>query len=202
MPQYCNLETRMYDGIGKYGIPEIEPVYECDVNKWIGFNYVKSYETKKDINEGVHFFIDDYQFERIWNTPDKYLTYLSRYNCVMSPDFSLYTDFPLAVQIYNHYRKHWLAAYWQECGITVIPTISWGDESSFDWCFDGEPKHSIVAVSDFGCRKTEKLRTAFKKGYNEMLNRLEPSKILIYSKACTNEYDGNVKYILYGIGDA
>ena len=85
----------MYNGVGKYGIPEIRPVYEINVNKWLGFNYVKTYATKKDISTGVHFFLDDYQFERVWNTPDKYLTYLSRYGCVLAPDFSLYIDFPL-----------------------------------------------------------------------------------------------------------
>ena len=56
MPKFCNLESGMYTGVGKYDIPEIKPVYECDVNKWLGFNYVKSYATKKDINTGVHFF--------------------------------------------------------------------------------------------------------------------------------------------------
>lgn len=39
---YENLERRLFDGVGEYGIPQIEPVaYEggCD---WIGFNYAKS----------------------------------------------------------------------------------------------------------------------------------------------------------------
>lgn len=101
MPKYCNLQSGIYEGIGKYGMPEIKPVYECDINKWLGFNYVKSYATKKDKGTGIHFFLDDYQFERVWNTPDKYLKYLSRYDCVLAPDFSLYVDFPLAVTIYN-----------------------------------------------------------------------------------------------------
>ena len=37
----------------------------------IGFNYAK---TSKDKNVGVHFFIDDYQFERVWNAPEKYIS--------------------------------------------------------------------------------------------------------------------------------
>ena len=194
MPKFCNLESAMYNGVGKYNIPEIEPVYECDVNRWLGFNYVKSYATKKDMHTGVHFFLHDYQFERVWNEPDKYLNYLSRYDCVLSPDFSLYSDFPLAVTIYNHYRKHWLAKYWQENGITVIPTISWMLPDSYDWCFDGEPKNSIVAVSSIGCVKSKKLQKMFDDGYKEMLKRLNPSKILIYGSKFGG-YDGNVKYI-------
>lgn len=194
MPKFCNLESGMYDGIGKYGIPEIKPVYDCDIHKWLGFNYVKKYSTKKDVNTGVHFFLDDYQFERVWNAPDKYLTYLSRYDCVLAPDFSLYVDFPLAVSIYNHYRKHWLSAYWQESGIKVIPVIRWMFEDSYEWCFDGEPKNSIVAVSNIGCNKDKKLKKMFDAGYQEMLKRLNPSKILFYSAKIGN-YEGNVRYI-------
>lgn len=201
MPQYCNLASGMFEGIGKYGIPEIAPVYDCDVNKWLGFNYVKTYATKKDKNFGVHFFLHDYQFERVWNTPDKYITYLSRYSYVLSPDFSLYTDFPLAIQIYNHYRKHWLAVYWSMKGIKVIPTISWSDESSYEWCFDGEPKNSIVAVSDLGCKRNREVNLAFRRGYHEMLNRLTPTKVLFYSRSFTNnDYEGPVKYIRCGTG--
>lgn len=197
MPAYCNLASARFEGVGKYGIPEIQPVYECDINKWINFNYVKPYATKKDVDMGVHFFMYDSRFERVWNIPDKYITYLSRYSCVLSPDFSLYTDFPLAISIYNHYRKHWLGAYWQSKGINVIPTISWSDEDSFEWCFDGEPKNSVVAVSDVGCRRNKNAFKAFMRGYEEMLYRLNPSKILLYSKVIDTNYGGNVKHIRY-----
>lgn len=192
MPQFCNLASGFYKGDGKYGIPEIQPVYEYDVNKWIDFNHVKQYGTKNDKNVGVHFFIYDYQFERVWNTPDKYLTYLSRYGCVLSPDFSIFTDFPLAVNLFNHYRKHWLANYWQERGITVIPSICWCDEASFDWCFEGEPKNSIVAVSDVGCRGSKRDMAGFRRGYDEMIKRLNPSKIILYTHTVKNDYPGNV----------
>lgn len=195
MPQFCNLAAGLFDGVGKYNIPQIDPVYECNVNKWLGFNYVKTYGTKKDASTGVHFFIYDYQFERVWNTPDKYLTYLSRYGCVLSPDFSTFPDFPLAVNIFNHYRKHWLARYWQDRGITVIPSICWGDESSFDWCFDGEPVGGIVAVSDVGCKKTEEAQNGFKRGYNEMLKRLNPSKVILYTNVIKNDYAGNIQCV-------
>ncbi len=197
MPQFCNLEKRMFDGVGKYDIPEIKPVYSCDAKNWLGFNHVKSYDVKNQEDIGVHFFLHDYQFERVWNTPDKYIKYLSRFNCILSPDFSMYTDFPLAVQIYNNYRKHWLAAYWQENGITVIPTITWSTPDSFEWCFDGEPVGGVVAVSDVGCVRNKEVAEAFNVGYTEMLQRLQPSKILFYTHNINKEYPGNVRYIQY-----
>ena len=198
MPQFCNLESAMYQGVGKYGIPEIEPVYECDVNKWLSFNYIKAYETKADRTTGCHFFIYDYQFERAWNTPDKYLNHLSRYGCVLSPDFSAFPDFPFAVNIFNHYRKHWLARYWQEHGITVIPTVRWGDESSFEWCFDGEPRNSIIATSEVGCVQNKEDLAGFRRGYNKMLEILNPTKILLYTNKVDKDYGGNVTYIRWG----
>lgn len=101
---YENLERRIFDGVGEYGIPQIEPVaYEggCD---WIGFNYAKT--CKEPEGKGIHFFLDDYVFLRIWTNIDRYIPMLQRFRYVMSPDFSTYTDFPKAIQIYNHYRKH------------------------------------------------------------------------------------------------
>ena len=75
--------------------------------------------------------------------------------------FSLYTDYPVAVQLYSHYRKHWLGAWWQKNGLTVIPSISWSDEHSFDWCFDGDPVRGTVAVSSVGTQMNDNTRSLF-----------------------------------------
>lgn len=133
---YENVQRMLFDGTGEYDIPEIEPT-QFDNAEFIGFNYAKS--TKNPESKAVHFFLDDYQFTRVWTDPDRYIPMLQRYKYVLTPDFSLYTDFPKPLQIYNHYRKHWLGAYWQMYGINVIPTICWSDRESFEWCFDGEP---------------------------------------------------------------
>ena len=65
-------------------------------------------------------------------------------------------------------------------GITVIPTISWSDEASFEWCFDGEPEGGVVAVSSVGTQMNSDARRLFLAGYREMLARLKPSAILFY----------------------
>ena len=116
---------------------------------------------------------------------------LSSFRYVMSPDFSTYTDFPKALQIYNHFRKHWVGAYMQLHGIDVIPTISWSTPDSFEWCFDGEPAGGVVAVSSVGVMNREKCRELFMLGYNEMLKRLEPETILFYG-AVPEECEGNI----------
>ena len=185
---YENLERRIFDGVGEYGIPKIKPTQfqECD---FIGFNYAKS--CKDRANKGVHFFVDDYQFNRLWTNIDGYLEMLSKFKCVMSPDFSTYTDFPKAIQIYNHYRKHWVGAYLQEYGIEVIPTISWSTKDSFEWCFDGEPQGGCIAVSSQGCIASNERRKLFIDGYCEMVARLQPETIIFYGQVL-DECKGNI----------
>ena len=138
----------------------------------MGFNFAKSAKHKSE--KGLHFFIDDYQFERVWRTPEQYINLLSDFQIVMTPDFSLYTDWPKAIQIYNHYRKHWLGAYWQSFGLQVIPTVAWSDSDSFDWCFDGTPKRSTVAVSSVGTQNSGESKKAFIAGWHKMMDILQP----------------------------
>lgn len=176
---YENLNKAIYEGAGAYDIPEIAPA-DYEVDNWLGFNYARTCDEPQ--LHGVHFFIDDYQFLRVWTQPDTYLAMLAKFQAVLTPDFSTYTDFPKAVQVYNHYRKHWLGAYWQQHGIRVLPTISWSDEASFEWCFDGEPVGATVAVSSVGTQVNREAGRLFMAGYNEMLERLQPSKIIMYGK--------------------
>lgn len=186
---YENLNRIIFDGVGDYGIPALDPVHLRSVLDFIGFNYAKS--CKDPFSRGLHFFVDDYQFMRLWQNPDNYLEMLGKFRCVTTPDFSTYTDFPKAMQIYNHYRKHWLGAYWQLHGITVIPTISWSDEASFEWCFDGEPIGGTVAVSSVGTQMSRATSELFRRGYDEMMQRLKPETVVFYG-AVPEGLDGNI----------
>lgn len=189
-----NLEKAQYSGVGKWDIPEVKPVYNLpEIKEWIGFNYVLS-DTNPE-GKAVHFFIDDYQFERLWNNPDKYIDKLKQYVCVASPDFSPYGDMPLVLQIYNHYRKHWVARYLQEHGVTVIPTIrSSTDPRSLHWYLDGEPTESIVMISSMWATTSEEMKQAFIKEYRTMYETLHPSKVFVYGKEI-NELKGNIEYV-------
>lgn len=178
-----NLGKAIFPGVGVYGIPQISPISSPLPTEWIAFNYAKT--CHKPRGKGVHFFIDDYQFIRCWNKPDQYLPLLQKFEAICSPDFSLYTDMPMAMQIYNHYRKHWLAAYWQSIGISVIPTISWSTKESFEWCFDGEPTNSVVAISSVGTQNSKARKRLFLDGYEAMVEKLRPNTILFYGQVPT-----------------
>ena len=169
---------------GKYGMPTLE--WESYTpESLLGFNYVKS---AKNFDVGIHFFIDDYQFERLWNAPEKYLETLKRFDCVLTPDFSLYLNMPLVMQMWNIYRSRLLGQYWQDNAITVIPTVSWGDEKTFDFCFDGLPERSTLAVSTVGILKETQSVEIFKNGIRELVKRKHPNTLVVYGRPI-KDYD-------------
>lgn len=185
MLNFENLDKAIYPGVGKYDMPEILPVgADFNVSAFDWVPYDKAYKVKdSDMqNTGIHFFIDDQFFTCLWNRPSVYTGKLRQFGAVCSPDFSMYTNTPRAVWIYNNYRRQWLARYWQENGVTVIPAVGWVDKESFDWCFDGKPRHSVIAISSLGTQEHRESKKLFAEGVEETLKRLEPTQILWYGK--------------------
>ncbi|MDO4570285.1 MAG: DUF4417 domain-containing protein [Planctomycetia bacterium] len=174
---------------GKFQIPCVFPETVC-VQRLVAFNKIRSFqEVTKNI--GVHFFLDDYQFERVWNKPERYAKMLAGFACVLSPDFSMYADMPLAMQIWNHYRKMAVSQVLQNQGITVVPTLNWSTEESFQFCFDGMPKNGTIAVSSVGCCKNSSVREKWTRGMNEAVGRLKPKTILFYGSPIEFQNQGS-----------
>ena len=163
--------------VGKYSMPKIEPITNAKILNLLTFNYAKTCLSPAQYH--LCFYIDDYQFERLWNEPQKYLYLLEQFKGLIGPDFSMYRDFPVILNIYNCWRNKVLTAYWQKLGLEVIPNVSWSDESSYDWCFDGLPKNSILAVSTNGVLKDKVAKAMFIAGFREMKRRLQPIKVVI-----------------------
>ena len=105
-PDNENIKRWNFFSKNKWNIPTIKGIDEFDEKvQFIGFNYAKTCEKQQKTDFGVHFFLDDYQFNRLWNRPDKYIPLLSKFKYVLSPDFSMYTDYPKAMQMWKHYQK-------------------------------------------------------------------------------------------------
>lgn len=186
--RYYNLDIVDYDNLSdKWEMPILKRTTYVP-EKLIGFNYAKTYSDK---TVGVHFFIDDYQFARVWNRPQDYLNVLMPYDCIFSPDFSIYDDMPTAVKIWNIYRSRLIGAYYQDKGLRVIPTIEWSDAVSYNYAFEGVEKGSTVAISPVSCKKDPVLTKQWKDGVDEMIARLEPSTIIVYDgKDIDHDYKG------------
>lgn len=169
---------------GKYNMPILQGVDHIPSDLQ-GFNYVLN---KPDTSKGVHFFLDDYQFERIWQRPDFYIEKLLDFDCVLTPDFSLYLDMPIAMQVWNIYRSRLIGQIMQDYGITVIPTVSWSTKDSFDFCFDGLPKNATLAVSTIGVKQNKEQFQIWVDGMDEMIKRLSPIKIIVYGGKVEYDY--------------
>ena len=102
---------------------------------------------------------------------------------LLSPDFSLYREWPLTLQLWNVYRNRWCGRFWQSQGFRVIPTVSWSTAASYDFCFLGIPRRGAVAVSAVGVRQQDPVaRQLFVDGFREMVARLEPVLVLSYGR--------------------
>lgn len=185
-----------------YGIPEIPKSEFCDDDfkdlRLLAFNNAKS-DNGKHSERIVHFFLYDYNFESVWKNPEKFIGILSKYKGILTPDFSMYTEMPYAVQIYNTFRNRWCGAYLASKGIKVIPTVNWSDKGSFDFCFKGIQKGSVVAVSTYmfhGSAHHADQKDLFMAGYNRMLSEIEPEKIICYSEPF-DKMQGDIIYIDY-----
>jgi hypothetical protein len=184
-----NLEMVNRSDCGRDGFPSIKGRMAKPAELQ-GFNYAKSTPADAKADVGCHFFIDDYQFERLWQRPDAYLDVLKPYKCVLTPDFSLYMDMPDAMQQWNRYRSAALGNYWQRNGITVVPTLSWAQPSSYGFCFKGLPRHSTVATSTVGVARDEAARAVWRDGMREAMRRLEPRRVLLYGKDIGFDFGG------------
>lgn len=164
--------------IGKYQIPSLPKHDEILIPKdMIPFdkrNVVK----EKDL--AIDFYMHDVTFRQILTSTSKYLDELSRFAAVISPDCSLYRDMPLCLQITNTYMNRAVGFYLQKHGVYVIPNVRWGDERSFEFCFQGLPTNDIVCISTHGCIKGEENKYYFKLGLEEMLIVLKPQVVLVH----------------------
>lgn len=191
---YNSVNLREYDDsrvAGKFDMPVIHKV-DHKPHDLMSFNYML---TKDDFEKGIHFYIDDYQFERIWNTPDKYMDRLKQFDCCLTPDFSLYMDMPLAMQIWNIYRSRLVGQKMQDAGIIVIPTLSWSDERRYEFCFDGIEKGGTVSVSTIGVKQDEEAAQIWVAGMDEAMRVLEPKRVIVYGGDIGYEFDCETMYI-------
>ena len=156
------LLRNQFPGEGKLQIPIIPKFQEQpgDFDNLLLIGFDKTHlEDQNHLDRMVHFFLYDYRFERVWKNPDNDIEKLSRYRAVLSPDFSMYLEMAPVMQLYNVFRNRWCGAYWASKGIRVVPTVNWGDESTFDFCFEGIEKGSVVAVSTYMASDTITAKT-------------------------------------------
>ena len=164
---------------GKYELPVLTPTNQIP-NRLIAFSKAMK---AHDFDQWIHFYEDDVSFERIWRNPKKYLPLFKKFNGVILPDFSVYRDMPLAMQIWNIYRSRAVGHWLQINGINIIVNIRYGDERTYDICCDGISEKCVIAIGTHGTIKNLIDRHYLLNGLNIVVERLHPSDIVIYGTA-------------------
>lgn len=168
----------LYPACGQWGIPLVkrQNIDLSDIHL-IACSDTRSNDNAMNKKFGVHFFVDDYRFESIYRNPEKSLRKFSQYAFLLTPDYSTYSDMNPWRQLESVAHSRWCGAYWQSKGLNVIPTVSWSTPRSYSFCFDGIEQGGTVAVGMIGCKHEKR---DFIRGYNEMLERLNPENIIIF----------------------
>ena len=180
------VEHASFDGVIK--MPEIINMHNIEIPKeLIPFNKIKIDHNK---HAYVHFYLHDKIFEDFIANINSYLSLLSQYDGVIAPDCSLAIGQLDYLQMTNTYFNRACGVYLQQHGLSVIPTVRWSDESSFNYCFNGLPKNSILAISTHGCIKAKNQKLLFRKGLIEMINRLKPTDVIVYGYMPKLIFDG------------
>lgn len=187
-PPIDRLNLRaIYPSDNEWGIPTLKRT-EWTPARLVSYSDRRGIAKVADSDAAVHFFLDDYRFETVWTKPERALSRAQSVGGALTPDFSLWRDMPLSMQLWQVYRSRWCGAWLAEHHVRVIPTISWSTAESFPFAFLGVEAGSIVAVSTVGIRRGD--MALFESGYAEMVRRLSPSLVLIYGRAPTRQVSG------------
>lgn len=184
--------------VGEAGIPMMMDLHNTQLPlDLIPFDKAKKC---KDKHKYVHFYMHDKEFSRVLTATSRYLNLLKEFDGVISPDCSLAVGQAKCLQEANTYMNRAVGFYLQQHGIPVIPNIRWSNEDSFEYCFLGVPKNTIVAISTHGCLETKEDYEIMRIGIGVMLDKLHPSAVVVHGympNSIFGEYIGQTEFSRY-----
>ena len=178
--------------VGKFLMPKLAPNQFIPENV-ISFNERNS--VSKPEKHWIDFFIDDRHYETFWTYLKSRINGLKKFAGIISTDYSMLPEMLPGQRIWNCTRNRIVAYCLQKRGLNVIPVVSWCSEEDFDWCFDGLPEKSSIAISSNGCLSTPYGRKTLLTGVEELQRQKSPSKIIICGRSLAEleKYD-NIMY--------
>lgn len=162
---------------GVYKFPQAEATTVVPTTTPLPINYMLS--DKSIEGHWFHFFVDDSQFERYWFNLSKYVPYIKRAAGFICTDFSIYRDIPKDTQIWNCFRNRTMAYAFQKINQNTIPTAGFGGENTWDWCFDGLPENSTLAITTNGILSDPEARRIFVGGVDSLINKKNPHTLVV-----------------------
>lgn len=131
-------------------------------------------------SDARHCFVDDWRIEHLWRRYGQGLGKAICAGILTAADFTIETHFPKEIAIYQVYRSNLLAYYWMLNGVTVVPVLQWGDESTYHLSAKYIGHGSVVAVRGPGKGKNELSR--WMAGALFMQHQLKPVLVLHFGR--------------------
>ena len=186
----------LYDGLTELGIPELskdnlatpdiaprftypdEPLdkaYHC---------YTQSFSEEYDPG-CIGFYTEDHKFECVYDQAVDFVEWALGMNpkCLIGPDFSCYTHYPFAKNIWALYRARWCTRFWQDNGLNVIPNVPILDGApyklSIKYSLETLPTRATLAIQ---CRTNEqKAAEGLTKWVNKIIEVCKPECLVMYA---------------------
>lgn len=126
-----------------------------------------------------HCFVADEQFRRLYRYMWRYREILRYVKGMIGADFSLFRDDDSETQANNCRRNRALDYALQQMGVSLIPTAGFAGEETWDWCFDGLPERSTLAVTTNCLGRDPEAKRLFIGGTSAIMNKLQPTALVV-----------------------
>lgn len=179
-----------------HDIPLCPTTVKTPPKKLIGYDEAKTIHNKMlrskkpdyHINAFIHFYIDDSKFDgkrtSFWLYPDKVLEIISHFDGIIAPDPSTYADFPDPLKRWNYYRMNAFGFWVASQGYDVISNVRWNTSDTWSYCFDGNPRNSMLCLGTVASNLKYKLNyDLFVTGLLKMYEILKPHTLIVYGSS-------------------
>ncbi len=190
---------------GDYDMPEVSNDDEI-----ASIDYLALYSDLQDYNKTDNTCVAFYQYDHVFDgihglynsiiyqdekRLSKFRERFKNVKYIVSPDYSLFGDFPNALQIFNVYKSRvclvWLIA---NTNAKIIPNVRWTFSFTYEYCFDGIKKGSNIAIGVLGQMHHKDNKAMFLQGFKKAIDTIEPKTILVYGFITEGNFDEYFEY--------
>ena len=199
------------DIFGVYFLESLSFEGDCDMPIVGNFDdisvidYIALYSDTSEYNKTENTCVSFYQYDHVFDgihglynsiiykdeeRLDKFRERFKGVKYIIAPDYSLFGDFPNALQIFNIYKSRvcmcWLIA---NTKAKILPNVRWTFPFTFEYCFDGIMKGSNIAIGVLGQIRDKENKKMFLDGLKVAIDRIEPKRLLVYGFVTESNFD-------------
>ncbi|MGN1354521.1 MAG: DUF4417 domain-containing protein [Alloprevotella sp.] len=153
--------------------------YDWDDDAFVRFSHRRSSRKTGCV---VHCFEYDYNFERFWTHMGNVIYELKDFEAVFTPDFTMFVDAPEPHNKWQLFKSRLCGARMQIAGYNVIPTITYADASSLNWCLEGLAPNGVYGISATGLKDCSAKLRLFLYAIRKIEEVLSPVMVFAYGE--------------------